>query len=50
MINLTTVISSFAATQADSPLFIGALTLTFIGIGTIVASFVAATRQRQIKK
>jgi uncharacterized integral membrane protein len=50
MVNLTTVILTFGATQADSPLFVGALTLTFIGLGTIVASFVAANRQRQVKK
>ena len=50
MVNLTTVISMFGATQADSPLFVGALALTFIGLGTIVASFVAANRQRQVKK
>lgn len=49
MVNLTTVISAFGITQADSPLFIGALTLTFIGLGTIVASFVAANRH-QAKK
>ncbi|HKX24170.1 MAG TPA: hypothetical protein VJM46_02950 [Candidatus Saccharimonadales bacterium] len=49
MVNLTTVISTFGATQADSPLFVGALTLTFIGVGTIVASFVAANRQHAKK-
>ena len=49
MDSFTTVLTSFAATT-DSPLFVGALTLTFVGIGTIIASFVMATRQHNIKK
>lgn len=47
---LTTVISGFAATPSDSPLFIGALTLTFVGVGTVVASFVMAVRQHDAQK
>jgi|GEM_PF-6646412 len=34
----------------DSPLFIGALTLTFVGVGAIIASFFMASRQHKVQK
>ena len=50
MNSITSVISGFAATQTDSPLFVGALTLTLVGVGTIIASFVMASRHRTVQK
>lgn len=47
---LTTVTSNFAAITADSPLFVGALALTFVGIGAIAASCVMAIRQNNAHK
>ena len=50
MTSFTTILTDFAVTQTDSPLFVGALMLTFVGIGAIVASFVMATREQKAKR
>lgn len=50
MNTLPTITSVFGAMGTDSPLFVGALTLTFVGIGAIAVSFVMAIRQGDAKK